>query len=191
MAAVFTFQAILALAGAGLVSACGPDEQSGGGVVAQSAPADKKRMEVPKDRMPPVSIIGPDWPSLRGQDLVDAMSGKTLVLDEEFEIAPGVKPKVIYSGGCPPHERFHADGKWIGIFCSRVQTTFQGQWTVEKFRGGERLCVEAEGYSKRCRFVWQGEESDQLFLSAETSPAQEDDPVRYNPYRIKTFSEAE
>ncbi|MCA0978554.1 hypothetical protein LCM19_09270 [Qipengyuania flava] len=190
MTAVFIFRAILALAGAGLVSGCGPDDQ-GGGIVAQSVPADKKRMEAPKDRMPPVSLIRPDWPSLGGQNLVDAMSGRALVLDEEFEIASGVKPQVIYSGGCPPDERFDADGKWTGIFCFRVKTTFEGQWTVEKFRGGERLCVEAEGYSERCRSVWQGEEPDQLFLPAETISDQEDDPVRYNPYRIKTVAEAE
>ena len=191
MTAVFTFRAVLALAVAGLVSGCGTDDPGGGSVAAQSAPADKKRMEAPRDRMPPVSLVRPDWLPLGGQELVDAVSGKTLMLDEEYEIAPGVKPQVIYIGGCPPGERFDADGKWTGTFCYRVMRIFKGRWTVEKFRGGERLCVEAEGYSKRCRFVWQGEEPDQLFLPAETIPAQEDDPVRYNPYRTTTVAEAE
>ncbi|MBS7670964.1 hypothetical protein [Croceicoccus gelatinilyticus] len=119
---------------------------------------------IPRD--PPVRLVQPDWLPLTGSEIEDTISGMRLSIDDAYEVAPGLKPKLAYVGGCLPTEVFHADGQWKTSFCSTSPVDIRGRWLIEKFRGGEHLCVEAPDLPITCRFVWRGRKRNRLFMPA-------------------------
>ena len=92
---------------------------------------------------PPVRLTRPNWAFLTGQEIEALFSDTALIIDIEYEVAPGIKPTILLEGGCPPVESFSADGCWTKAVCHRVMRVFEGRWTTESVGGGDRLCVEA------------------------------------------------
>lgn len=115
---------------------------------------------------PPFKIMRPRWLPLVGSEITRIIPGQRLSLDRDYEVAPGLKPELGYVGGCYPLEIFYVNGRWESHFCFRGPQTYRGHWTVERFRGGEHLCVEGADFEKTCRFVWQGRDPDRLFMPA-------------------------
>lgn len=134
---------------------------------------------------PPLRLAEPRWLPLTGQEIKSLISDHTIVIDEGYEPYPGTGVVVSYVGACPPYETFSADGRWQMGRCERAYRVFNGRWTTEPFRGGERLCVEASDFPKQCRFVWQGASADQIVMPR-GSPAQDVQlNSDYSPYRLK------
>lgn len=135
---------------------------------------------------PPLKLDLPRWLPLTAAQIVRAFAGRTLVVDEDFQPYPGVRVVTFRMGGCPPSETFSADGVWTRYECLRGPRTYTGHWTTEKFRGGERLCVQAPDFIKSCRFVWQGSAGDRFIMAADhrASRQDQDDPHIFNPYRL-------
>jgi hypothetical protein len=131
------------------------------------APASSKAPSIPAN--PPFRLLTPNWHPLTGSQIRAAVSGHHLRIDENYKVAPGLKPKAIFAGGCPPPETFYADGRWTTFFCDRAGTGFEGRWSVEPFRGGEHLCVEAPDFPKSCRFVWGSRSPSRLFMPTTVS----------------------
>jgi hypothetical protein len=135
-------------------------------------------------RATPLRLVRPSWFPLTGQQIRSLFSDRILVLDEDYQPAPGVKLQIDYFGACPPTETFFADGRWQLNECQRARRLFEGHWTTDTFRGGERLCVEALDYPKQCRGVWQGSSTYQIIMAPASPDLQNDDPERFNPYRL-------
>jgi hypothetical protein len=135
------------------------------------------------DRRPPLRLTEPDWKPMTGQEIREKISDHSVYIDTSYEPLPGKKLPIIMEGGCPPRETFFRDGQWqIGI-CQRSYRVFSGRWSIELFRGGERLCVEGESRPKSCRFVWEGASADQIFMSFGSAPADEHLNDDFMPYR--------
>lgn len=137
-------------------------------------------------RIPPVKLDRPNWRPLRGAEIKATLSGKTLLLDEDFYVAPSVKVKPFYDASCPPIEDFAPDGAWRRVECGEHQPTFTGRWEIESFNGGERLCVGMLRGQRLCRLVWRGAAPDQIFMGAFDYRRDKsmDRPSNYNPYRL-------
>jgi len=133
--------------------------------------------------IPSVRLDSPEWPVLTGRQIRTLLSGRTLLDDEAYEAAAGIKVSVRKIGPCT-QEIFFADGRWRMDQCGRGVQSFLGHWTTEPFRGAERLCVEPAdppvNEPKQCRFVWQGPSADQIIM-----PAGSEAPSgSYNLYRL-------
>jgi len=137
-------------------------------------------------RTPPLRLDAPRWAPLTGQQIAALFKGHSLIVDENYEPVPGVKVEIFEVGGCWPRENFFADGRWQRFECQRAARTYDGHWTTEAFRGGERLCVQASDFLKRCRLVWRGKSADQIIMPVAGVHARDDwdDPDAYNPYRL-------
>jgi len=161
----------------------------GQAIAAEPAQSDAPAVS-PVDRKPPLRLAAPRWPPLTGQQIKVLFGNRTLNMDEGYEPFPGVKVQMVEFGGCWPQERFLADGQWQRSECQRAARTFAGRWHTEPFRGGERLCVEAPGFEKRCRFVWQGDSANRVIMSYARfrSPESLEDPDWYNPYLLSSLS---
>ncbi|MDF7774334.1 hypothetical protein P1X14_03665 [Sphingomonas sp. AOB5] len=131
---------------------------------------------------PPLKLDRPGWLPLTGPQIMQTFADRMLILDEAFEPYPGVRVVTFGMGGCPPTETFSANGGWTRFECRRGPHTYQGSWTTEKFRGGERLCVQAPDFPRLCRFVWAGIAGDRIIMGANRE--HQDDPQTYNPYRL-------
>lgn len=140
-------------------------------------------------RAPPLRLDAPRWQPLTGQQVTALFKGNSLIVDEGYEPVPGVKVEIFEFGGCWPSENFFADGRWQRFECQRAARRYDGQWTTEPFRGGERLCVQASDLPKRCRFVWQGKSADQVIMPVAGIRISDswDDPDAYTPYRLVNF----
>ncbi len=156
-----------------------------------AVPAASKQLSYSNDgkndsRVPSLKLDQPTWLPLTGDQIREAVSGRVLQHDIDYRPFPGVKVKSIFLGGCPPQETFSSDGGWTREACFRVATVFSGRWTTEKFRGGERLCVEAPKFKRLCRFVWKGAAENQFFMAADSPllEEQQGDPRTFNSYRL-------
>jgi hypothetical protein len=132
----------------------------------------------------PLRLAEPQWRPLTAQEIKSRISGRTVVIDETYEPAPGVKVNVSFPGGCPPSETFFPDGRWEMGMCERLYRTFKGRWYTEAFRGGGRLCTEANDHAKECRFVWQGSTADQIIMSQPSIAGANEPTDDFNPYRV-------
>lgn len=153
--------------------------------IAEDQPQPRPISKTP--HVPPLRLDAPRWPPLTGGQIVALFSNRILDVDESYEPFPGVRIEILEVGGCWPKEIFLADGRWQRFECQRGSRTFEGHWTTDKFRGGERLCVEATDLPRRCRFVWQGLSADRVFMGvAGVTRASDtwDDPAAYAPYRL-------
>ena len=139
---------------------------------------------------PPVKLVQPRWLPLSGSELHAAMSGKRLTIDEDYEVALGVKPEVSFVGGCPPLELFYEDGRWESHFCFRGPKSYRGSWIIEQFRGGEHVCVMASDFPKSCRFVWQGKVPDRVFMPASVSSRSIEQGETFNPYSLTPLKDS-
>jgi hypothetical protein len=140
-----------------------------------------------RSHVPPLRLDAPRWLPLTGAQIVALFSDRTLNVDESYEPFPGVKVEIFEIGGCWPRETFFAHGRWQRFECQRGPRTFEGHWTTDKFRGGERLCVQATGLPRRCRFVWRDASADRVFMGvagATRASDSWDDPAAYTPYRL-------
>lgn len=149
----------------------------------------KAHMDTPG--APPFKLIQPKWLPLTGSQIAAALSGNRLTIDEDYEVAPGLRPQVSFTGGCIPTEVFHPDGRWLSRFCYRGPKIFNGRWTVEPFRGGDHLCVEAPDFARTCRFVWQAAAPNRLFMPASVSMVRhwtEALDATFNPYVLTPIS---
>lgn len=135
--------------------------------------------------IPPLQLAQPDWRPLDAAQILSLFADRTLTVDEKYEPFPGAKVRVRFIGGCAPTESFFQDGRWHRFECQRGPTTYAGHWSTEAFRGGERLCVEAAGRAKECRFVWKSASAETIFMRADASPpGDETSGDTYNPYRF-------
>lgn len=132
----------------------------------------------------PLRLARPQWRPLTAQEIKDRVSDQVVVVEKEYKPAPGVTINGGYVGGCPPSETFFADGRWEMGMCQRVYRTFKGRWFTEPFRGGDRLCTEADDRSKECRFVWQGSSVDQIVMSQQSLADANELCDDFNPYRV-------
>jgi hypothetical protein len=142
------------------------------------------------DRSPALRLAQPRWLPLSGQQIKVLFEDRALAIDEGYEPYPGAKIEMLEAGGCWPAERFLASGQWQRFECQRGPRRITGHWYTEKFRGGERLCVEAPDFVKRCRFVWQGADANRVIMPyAGIRPSNSwDDPTWYNPYILARLS---
>jgi len=161
-----------------LLPLAGPAVDAHKSVPAESAVVDTQ--------VPPLRIDRPDWRPMTTQQIIAVFAGRALLIDEDYRPYPEVRVSIFFRGGCPPREKFAADGVWARYECRRAFTSYSGRWETEKFRGGERLCVSAPDFSKLCRFVWGGAASDRVFMAADPiSPGESMDDLRtFNPYRL-------
>ncbi|AUW58068.1 hypothetical protein C1T17_08055 [Sphingobium sp. SCG-1] len=136
--------------------------------------------------IPPLKLDQPNWRPMTGQQISAAFRGRALYVDEAYRPYPNVKVKTFWMGGCPPSEHFAANGVWTRSECHRARKSYFGRWETERFRGGERLCVEAPNFPKLCRFVWLGAAGDRVFMAADKLFWEEpmDDPRTFNPYLL-------
>jgi hypothetical protein len=128
-------------------------------------------------------LTAPDWPPLTAEQISAIISDRTVIVENGYEPFPGTKVQYFYKGGCPPYETFYQDGRWEMGMCQRTYRVYQGRWSTEAFRGGERLCVEASDYPKQCRFVWQGSAASQIVMPLSLGRSDEANDV-YSPYRL-------
>jgi hypothetical protein len=137
-------------------------------------------------RLPPFKLDRPDWLPLTPQQIAGALAGRALLVDEDYQPFPGVKIKTFWMGGCPPREAFSSNGDWSRYVCQRGPHIYTGRWKTEKFRGGDRLCVEAPDFPKLCRFVWREASDNRVIMAADPIFLNEhqDDPRTFNPYRL-------
>ena len=153
--------------------------------IAEDQPQPRPISKTP--HVPPLRLDAPRWLPLTGTQIVALFSDRVLEVEENYEPSPGVKVEMVEVGGCWPQEKFFADGRWQRVECQRGARTFEGHWGTDKFRGGERLCVEAADFPKRCRFVWEGASADRVFMGvAGVTRASDswDDPASYAAYRL-------
>ena len=136
-------------------------------------------------RVPPIMLGMPNWMPLNGREIAEVIANQYLLYDEYYRVSPGLKPQELMWGGCPTVERFQRDGAWELYFCGRAARTYYGNWDVEDFRGGQRLCVEASNFAKSCRFVWRGAGSQQLFLPGPVTPGLMTNGNTVLPYRLR------
>jgi len=134
--------------------------------------------------LPPLKLDRPNWLPMTGPQIVEAFAGRMIGVDRRYEPYPGVRVNVVFIGGCPPGESFDRNGGWSKSVCFRALRTYKGKWWTEKFRGGERLCVEASDFPKLCRFVWYVS-SERVIMAADSLNHDEpqDDPITFSPYR--------
>jgi hypothetical protein len=107
----------------------------------------------------------PRYNPLSGRDIVNFVSGRMISLDRNYQPLINAEIHSYLVGGCDYEERFYRDGRWTSYICEISIKSFDGTWKVENYRGGQRLCVEADNFEKQCRFVWSGPNHDQLILS--------------------------
>lgn len=130
-----------------------------------------------------VRLSSPARPGLSAEQIRRAVSGKSLLLDEVGALAPGVYLDVIVEGGCPPVEKFLADGRWERSFCARALRIDHGRWRIQAGRFGSQLCVAVEGGDENCRPVWRRGPPDRLILSV--NRMRSDGTPEFNSYRTK------
>lgn len=106
----------------------------------------------------------PNWAPMTGKQIEAMFADRDVIVDENYEPAPGIKIDMVFQGGCPPIETFAADGRWQMAMCSRALRIYDGQWSIEPFQGGSQLCVSAVDFLKECRLVWQGPTADQVIM---------------------------
>jgi hypothetical protein len=136
-------------------------------------------------RVPPLKLAQPWWLPLTGLQIVALLHDHTLRVDEDYRPVAGVRVETYSDGACPTSETFASNGAWSRFVCHRGARTYRGTWAAEKFRGGERLCVEAPDFPKLCRFVWQGASRNEVFTAADPARGEsQDDPSRFNSYRM-------
>lgn len=138
----------------------------------------------PTPKALPIRLDQPDWRALASSEIKRLFLNRALVVQADYEPAPGISVKVRYFGGCPPREQFSADGRWVMQECQRGQRRYQGHWQTERLKDDDWLCVEADDFPKKCRLVWRGVLRDQVVMSP-ISPS--DDPILdgfFNPYRL-------
>lgn len=132
----------------------------------------------------PLRLAAPQWPPLTAQQIRGLVADRMVIVEDGYEPAPGIKLRAFFVGGCPPAETFFPDGRWEMGVCERAYRVFKGFWSTEAFRGGDRLCVEANDRPKACRFVWQGAVADQIVMSQPSRAGADTSNEDYSPYRI-------
>jgi len=142
------------------------------------------------DRTPALRLAQPHWLPLTAEQIRALFADRGLAMDEGYQPLPGAKIEMIEIGGCWPSEIYFADGQWQRHMCSRGPREFAGRWYTEKFRGGERLCVEASDFPKRCRFVWLGDAPNRVIMAYAGLGASGtwEDPAWFNPYILTKLS---
>lgn len=106
----------------------------------------------------------PREPPLKDQEIRRQIANRVLRIDSEYEPAPGVPLNQKFMGGCPPTEWFYSNGDWKKSVCEVSGRMYTGRWTIESYRAGHWLCVEAVDYAKACRAVWRGPRADQIIM---------------------------
>ncbi|WP_176500729.1 hypothetical protein [Sphingomonas sp. HMP9] len=71
-------------------------------------------------------------------------------------------------GGCPPIERFYADGTWEKVICQRLPVTDGGTWRIKKDRSGSKVCTLTNKQYEECRVMWKRSSPDRFLLTIQT-----------------------
>jgi hypothetical protein len=153
-------------------------------LIAGAATAADSAQRAGPESAPPVlrvRLAAPGRVALAEGQIRNAVSGKVLLLDEIGTLAPGVQLDVVIEGGCPPVERFFADGRWERQFCARAPRIDHGRWRIQTGQFGSQLCVAIEGEGDNCRPVWRRSSPDRLILPVNRMHSSGD--PEFNPYR--------
>lgn len=156
------------------------------GVMAADGQSVRSSVGTTGGQTPPLKLGQPRWLPLTARQITALFSEHTLIVNENYQPFPRTKVETFWIGGCPPREEFSLKRSWTRYECQRVPRVYKGAWTTERFRGGERLCVEAPDFPKLCRFVWQDASQEEVIMAADWTRAgqSQDDPHTFNPYRL-------